>query len=212
MSIIIETACTGLSLGLNLCLKKRGRKNSHFSVRFRASAVIGLLMVVSTMSVTFDATKVVRDNYRDVWNFLRLLGCDRSRADDFTQETFLAVLRSPFDDFNPKATAAYLRNVARYIFLNSLRKEDRRKAREMALVAEDVWQDFVGDDGGDGRVEALKKCLQKLEERSRKMLEMRYKDNKSTNEIMLELSLSESATNTSIHRAKESLKSCVEPE
>ena len=40
---------------------------------------------------------LVRQHQAGVWRYLRFLGCDRPLADDLTQETFLAVLETPFD-------------------------------------------------------------------------------------------------------------------
>ncbi|MCK6438626.1 MAG: RNA polymerase sigma factor [Planctomycetes bacterium] len=162
------------------------------------------------MSVRFDAARIVRDHYREVWGFLRLLGCDRSRADDLTQETFLAVLNKPFTEINDKATAGYLRKVARYAFLNSLRATQRAEARERAAAAEEVWGQFADGDGADGRVEALKRCLEGVEGKMRQALEMRYRDDMAASDVAAALDISESALNTSLFRTRQTLKDCVE--
>ncbi len=68
-------------------------------------------------STGFDPERIIRDHQSGVWRYLRSLGCDLPLAEDLTQETFLAVLQKPFDDYHPAATAAYLRRVARNLLM-----------------------------------------------------------------------------------------------
>src|SRR5437867_2915957 len=70
----------------------------------------------------FDVARLVRDHQAGLWRYLRVLGCTASQAEDLTQETFLAVLQKPFQEFSTRATAAYLRQVARNLFISSRRR------------------------------------------------------------------------------------------
>ena len=67
--------------------------------------------VPTSKATGFAPAQIVKEHQAGVWRYLRALGCDSQQADDFTQETFLKVLTKPFDDYNPAATAAYLRRV-----------------------------------------------------------------------------------------------------
>lgn len=62
----------------------------------------------SSSSTGFDPERLIEAHQAGIWRYLRALGCDASQAEDLTQETFLAVLQKPFQDYNPAATAAYL--------------------------------------------------------------------------------------------------------
>ena len=66
----------------------------------------------SARTTGFDPRKLVETYQAGIWRYLRALGCSVAEADDLTQETFLAVFQRPFDDFDPRATGAYLRRVA----------------------------------------------------------------------------------------------------
>ena len=63
-------------------------------------------MTSDATSAPFDLAGMIRQHQAGVWRYLRVLGCDSAGADDLTQETFLAVLQKPFQDYNPAATAA----------------------------------------------------------------------------------------------------------
>jgi RNA polymerase sigma-70 factor (ECF subfamily) len=85
------------------------------------------------MSAGLDLASLVKNHQAGVWRYLRALGCDPSEADELTQETFVAVLERPFEDYHPAATAAYLRTVARNLFLTA-----RRKLARSGVVATDL--------------------------------------------------------------------------
>ena len=70
----------------------------------------------------FDPVELIETHQAGVWRYLRALGCQPAQADDLTQETFLAVLRKPFEYRGREAAAAYLRRVARRQWLMSARK------------------------------------------------------------------------------------------
>jgi RNA polymerase sigma-70 factor (ECF subfamily) len=85
-------------------------------------------METATIEQSGDLAELVRLHQAGIWRYLRFLGCDEARADDLTQETFLAVHRRPFHQRGEAATAAYLRTVARHQYLMALRHDRRRPA------------------------------------------------------------------------------------
>jgi RNA polymerase sigma-70 factor (ECF subfamily) len=85
-------------------------------------------METATIEQSGDLAELVRLHQAGIWRYLRFLGCDEARADDLTQETFLAVHRRPFHQRGAAATAAYLRTVARHQYLMALRHDRRRPA------------------------------------------------------------------------------------
>src|SRR5215469_17981734 len=118
-----------------------------------------------------DVTRLVREHQAGVWRYLRVLGCPASEVDDLTQETFLAVLTKPFQDYNRHATAAYLRQVARNLFISS-----RRRALPVAELdeAEAAWSRWAAKDDGQELLAALRNCLQTLTARARQALDLRF--------------------------------------
>ena len=48
-----------------------------------------------------DVIRLVQQHQAEVWRYLRFLGATAELADDLTQETFLQLLRAPFEDRGP---------------------------------------------------------------------------------------------------------------
>lgn len=167
------------------------------------------MATVTEKPPTLSAAELVREHQAGVWRYLRFLGCQDSQCDDLTQETFLAVLRKPLDQRSPRATAAYLRTVARNKLLMSLRKAGREPANGFLEAAEDVWAKLA-DDGGGAYLDALDDCLTELTDRVRRAVEMRYRDGSSRQEMAAELEMTEQGIKTLLRRAREQLRRCVE--
>ncbi len=166
--------------------------------------------VSATESIGYDPASLVERHQAGVWRYLRALGCESSLAEDLTQDTFLAVLRQPFDDFNPAATAAYLRRTARNLYVNSHRRAGK------VLVVEDVeqvdrsWTEWAGDDNGEALLEALRDCIGNLSERARLALELRFRDRESRANIADRLCITENGAKNLMQRAKKKLRACIE--
>lgn len=146
-----------------------------------------------------------------VWRYLRLLGCDNSLADDLTQETFLAVLRRPFEERSPQATGAYLRLVARNLFIDEMRRRKRRDAAAADIGAvEEVWREHYPDDSGEERLDALRRCMDTLDSQTRSAVESHYHGGKRLKEIARDDAASEGAVKMTLLRARKTLRACME--
>lgn len=162
------------------------------------------------MAERLNLEALIHAHQAGVWRYLRFLGCERETADDLTQETFLKLLESDFEEINPHATSAFLRTIARNLFLSSVRKSLRVRSVEDIELADAAWRE-TGDDGdGALRLAALATCLQKLQGHTREVLEMFYKQQRKGAEIAAALRLSEENVRVMIHRAKQALRKCVE--
>ena len=160
----------------------------------------------------FDATELIEQNQAGVWRYLRALGCEPAQADDLTQETFLAVLQHPFQDFGAAATAVYLRKVAFHQFISAQRLAGKVKvfAVEDIEAFDRAWEQWAGDDSGEARLEALRDCLQELRPRARLALEMRFRERESRASIAAALGISEHGAKNLMQRAKHQLRKCIE--
>ena len=156
-----------------------------------------------------DFAALVVEHQRGVWRYLRFLGCDPSLADDLTQETFVAAYRAGVKDLGHQALAAYFRVVARRLFARSL-KVRRRLVLEEIERADEVWAEFNDDDGGDGRIEALRRCLEKLEERERRIVNLRYGEQASRQSLADKTGLSDDGAKNLLQRTKAKLRECIE--
>jgi RNA polymerase sigma-70 factor (ECF subfamily) len=156
-----------------------------------------------------DFDSLWRDHGMDAQRFLRVLGASHTEAEDAVQEAFLKALHSPPEERSRAETAAWLRTVAKNVFLKSLRKTRKVVAVDMKTIEQD-WADVAGDDGAQAKVDALKKCISFLDERERRALHLRYTMNASRERMADELGLSEGGVKNLLERVKAKLKDCVE--
>lgn len=137
------------------------------------------------------------------------LGCEPNLAEDLTQETFLAVLQRPFENYNAAATATYLRTA-----FNALVSYQRRAKKVTTVENIDElnqqWDDWAGSDNGEELLDALRRCLMVLSDRARLALELRFRDRASRDAIASRLEMSEHGAKNLMQRAKKTLRECIE--
>jgi RNA polymerase sigma-70 factor (ECF subfamily) len=152
---------------------------------------------------------LVRRHQAGLWRYLRFLGADGATADDLVQETFLVLLTGAFEERSPRETDAWLRLKAKRLWLDGLRRRRRRREARLADVADEVWEEYAGDDGGDSYRAALRECLASLPERSRRALALRYEDRVSRGEMARRLHLKQNGVKTLLQRVRAGLRECV---
>lgn len=154
--------------------------------------------------------KLLKRQLTEVWRFLRFLGCEASRAEDLAQETLLVLLDKDFEDRSEIATGAYLRRIAKNLYL----KDVRRSAQQAeSLNMEEAERNFVRQASGEkfqDYLEALRHCLSKITGRARKALELRYQSSNSRRQMAQELELSEDGVKSMLRRTREILRGCIE--
>jgi RNA polymerase sigma-70 factor, ECF subfamily len=161
-------------------------------------------------STTFDPARLIEDHQAGVWRYLRALGCESNLAEDLTQETFLAVLQRPFEDYNRSATAAYLRRTAYNAFITFQRRSKKVKAVEDVEALNETWERWVRHDNGEEMLEALKNCLATVSDRAKLALELRFRERATRAAIAAELEMSEHGAKNLMQRAKKKLRECIE--
>ncbi len=161
-------------------------------------------------SSEIDIAALVKRHQLGLWRYLRALGCDGSMADDLVQDTFVKILQKPFDHYDESTTGAFLRRIARNLFISVQRRGGKVVAVENVERFEQVWIELVTDRDGDEYLEALRTCFQKLGERPRLALELRFRDRYTRARIATRLSISENGAKNLMQRAKSRLRDCVE--
>ena len=158
---------------------------------------------------------LVKAHQGGIFRYLRYLGARSAVAEDLVQETFLAAFRarrSP-DLHDDRATAAWLRAVARNLFLTHCRRSRANpvKVTEAFLEgAERVWaSEFLRTGDGFDYVEALRACLETLSDKPRRTLALRYAEDRSRTEMAELLSMTENGVKSLLQRIRTSLAECV---
>ena len=86
------------------------------------------------------------------------------------------MLASPFEHRSQPETAAFLRTVARHLWLEAMTKERRRPLTLEPDAAERAWLVFDGEDGGTSDLEFLRECLRRLSGRPADVIRLRYRE------------------------------------
>jgi RNA polymerase sigma-70 factor (ECF subfamily) len=142
---------------------------------------------------------------------LRFLGAAGSEADDLAQETFLAVAQRPFELRSPTETAGYLRTVARHQLLMLRRRQEREISTVQLEAAETVWSELAGESGDlEAYLDALDVCLDGLEGRARRAVDLHYRLAASRAAIATELDMKPEGVKTLLRRTRDILRGCIE--
>lgn len=158
----------------------------------------------------FDLAALVDLHQAEVWRYLRYLGAEASDADDLTQETFLALSRSKFEQRSTSETAAYLRTVARRQLLMHRRSQGREVDTVQLEAAEQVWATSVNESSMDTMLATLTDCLETLDGRARKAVDLFYRDRQGRTEIAKALDMKREGVKTLLRRTREILRDCIQ--
>lgn len=157
-----------------------------------------------------DLDELISKHQVGVWRYLRALGADAALADDLTQDTFLEVMRRPFEQFSDAASASYLRRVAHNLFISRRRREGRMTVTEHADQFESAWIRWAGFDSGNAALDALTDCLKRLTDRAQLALQLRFAQDNSRQAIAEALGITEHGAKNLMQRAKSQLRQCVD--
>ncbi|HEX5052700.1 MAG TPA: hypothetical protein VFZ65_13065 [Planctomycetota bacterium] len=137
--------------------------------------------------------------------YLFVLGARADRIDDLVQEVFVLTLKKGIEDRGAPAVGAFLRGVAKNLLLRERRS---RTARREVELADEVWHETDGD--GDDRVEALRRCVDALPERSRLLLQQTYAHGLGRDAAAHAFGLRVDGVKTALRRLRDGLRECVE--
>jgi RNA polymerase sigma-70 factor (ECF subfamily) len=158
----------------------------------------------------FDLAALVRAHQAELYRYLRFLGCEGALAEDLTQETFLALVRNPLVLENVGSLPSYLRSIARNLFFKRAQKASPGIPLEEVPDADAVWSAVVKDRDAGPYLEALRACVDGLDERSRRALDLQYHEHSPMDMTARLLDLSREGVKTLLRRIRERLKACVE--
>jgi RNA polymerase sigma-70 factor (ECF subfamily) len=189
---------------------KSGKKSGvSFSDPFGGAAGLSRTVDEQATASEFDLAALVRTHQAELWRYLRFLGCDNALAEDLTQETFLSLLRNPGVLESVSSLPSYLRTIARNLFFKRGGVATGVPLEEVR-DADAVWSDVVKDKDAGPYLEALRTCVDGLDERSRRALALQYREKLPLDAAATALDLSREGVKTLLRRIRERLKACVE--
>ncbi|MGJ8644416.1 MAG: RNA polymerase sigma factor [Luteolibacter sp.] len=140
---------------------------------------------------------------------------DVHEAEDLAQEAFIIAYRK-LDEFDvERAFGPWVRTIAINLLRNYWRKHKATlvggSAELEILVGEQVALSHSLDNESD-RLDALKRCVAKLDDPMRKLLTLRYYEQRSIAELKKALNVNHSTVTMRLHRLREILQKCIQPQ
>ncbi len=160
----------------------------------------------------------VREHHASLRGFVRSLGVNPLWVDDVAQEAFI-VAYNRLDEFDQERDfGAWLRGIARNLVINERRKDARRKRilsdnlTDVLLATSSVPEDEAEElgDRGLAKVNALRECIQELPEKSLALVQAKYEENASAQDIADNLGMNPPAVRKALERLRTSLRKCME--
>ena len=135
----------------------------------------------------------------DVYRFAYYLCGDAAQAEDITSETFVRAWTS-FDRLQTQTVKAYLLTIARHVFLQDRKREQRQVALNEELPATAPDPSELAQTHTE--LDAVMTLLNTLPDVDRAVLLMRAQDGLSYEEIAVAHNISVAAAKVKVHRAR----------
>lgn len=165
---------------------------------------------------------LIRAHQAELYRYARYLGADGFTAEDVVQDTFLAAAEgaSPPADLalgnkpNARRASAWLRGVARNVFLMHCRSKRTSPVKVDSNYlerAEGVWASrFLREGDGFDYVEALRRCLEALPRKQRRVIDLQYVHRKARAEMAALFSMTDDGVKSLLRRIRAILADCIE--
>ena len=165
-------------------------------------------------------SQIVRALHGEVRGFAAMMAVEPDWIDDVAQEIFLEAYRSLHRFAPERSFRKWVRGVAR----NVIRRHAERLSRESKL-RQDATSELLRrrqeqldrtaaepEAAQAGALDALRRCLGRLPEHLRRLLDQRYSDQKSSGEIGRALGRTADAVRVSLMRTRRQLLECMHAE
>lgn len=158
--------------------------------------------------------KLLMEHRSRLQSFVHALLRDPHLTEDVLQE-MAVVLWEKFADFRPGSDfAAWARDVAYREIMSARRQEWRARRPLSEAFARAIWTAYQRRRDVDvppptEQREALRRCLDRLDEGLRRVLDWRYAGGRSSEEIGAKLKRTAQAVDAMIYRSKRALEACV---
>ncbi len=160
---------------------------------------------------TFHAFLSITENRSRILALIAVMVRDFEVAEDLFQETVLEILKSR-DQFDPaRSFAPWACGIARNVVRAYWRGHKRQPASGVSDMVEDLAMVCVEGDDDLWRHErsALRRCLQKVPPRMRKLLLLRYGHNCKGQELARQAEFRQGSLRTTLARLRSQLRRCI---
>lgn len=142
--------------------------------------------------------------------FVTLHVHDYAIVDDIIQEVATQATEN-FDRYDPaRPFGAWLIGIARMRIAESYRKKSRSPIIFSNDVMESITQAFIdAQPESSERLEALRTCIAKLSDRHRRVIDLRYNRQKSSDQIAQQVGSSPESVDSMLYRIRLALRDCI---
>ena len=138
---------------------------------------------------------------------------DPQIIDDLAQETFVAA----WDSLNRYDTQASVSGWLIAIARNRLRnyyRSTRRRSSALERYQEEFLTLLSGDSHApcEERLSALRKCIERLPDRSHEIMQARYAGGETVTEVATRFDMEANAVSQLLHRCRKTLRNCIQQE
>jgi RNA polymerase sigma-70 factor (ECF subfamily) len=171
-----------------------------------------LLMSLPHHDHSAEFVSLLTKHQPDLWSYIITLMPGDPDTSDVLQKTNL-VLWTKQMDFTPGTNfRAWAFAVARFEVLAHL----KRQKRMGIVLLDDELLEKIADEApqlltpSDTRLAALERCLNKLRQQDRELLDHRYRSSMGLDEFAARVGRSVSALSVTLHRLRSALRKCVQ--
>lgn len=164
------------------------------------------------MASEFELARQITDSQQRVYGYIYSLVGNSAAAWDILQETNLVIWRKRDEAAKVSNFDAWAFTIARFQVMAYLRDKQRDP---LVVLTPDLLEGFSEEAEQvacemTGRIEALRKCRQRLSDKSGHLLELYYENGLSLSEISTRLGTNPNALKQALHRVRRSLFACIE--
>ncbi len=145
-----------------------------------------------------------------VYSYILTMVPNRVDADDILQETTMVMWREYCKETEVKNFAAWAIKISQYRIMNyrnsQIRSRMKYSSKLMTMLSDEV---AIKYDSYDDRLDSLDNCLNKLGQKDRRLVRMRYEDNCKANEISTKVGMSVHGIYKALSRINNALLHCV---
>lgn len=162
----------------------------------------------SDRSLTF--AEMWSKSHHTLGGFVRVHAPEPELAEDIVQEVARQATEN-FDQYDPSQPfTAWLVGIARQRIIDVYRERGRRPMIFSSEIVDSLASTFAQmQDQHDERIDGLRHCMEKLSERHRRVIELRYARQMSSQEIAEKVGCSARAVTSMQQRIREALRHCV---
>lgn len=134
---------------------------------------------------------------------------DFHRAEDLLQDVAVAVAENFHKYDRSRPFLAWVLGIARNHMLMYHRRNKSDRLVFSPSVMEQINNALAATPATDSRREALRLCLQRLDQDQRRLVDMRYGGGMAIKEIADQLQRTQAALKTALHRVRSKLEACI---